>query len=243
MRERVFVRRGKKPILLVAPHGADDTNTVILAKHAAELLDCSAVINQGFERCDKVDTSKDLADCNRIDHVKEDVIFDEFLKPIISIRDAYRRKLTRGNPWAHLDLADALLICHIHGVGDAVHKEANERVMIVVGYGKGHTKDEISCQLWRKNLFIDLMRKYATDGDVFEGKGGGKYAGRSSNNVNQYFRKHESDAMVDSLQLEFPFSTRNTEEKAKLTGGMLAVVLNNMLKRRSYDKVPAPKFI
>lgn len=243
MRERVFVRRGKAPVLLVSPHGSDDSHTITLAKTAAEIIDCHAVINQGFERSDDVDVVKDKADCNRIDHVKQDVIFDEFLRPIVAVRDFHRRKLQKGDPWAPLDKKDALLVLHIHGVGNAIHKEANEQVACVLGYGLGHKKDSISCQPWRINLFIDMMRQLTNLGEVYEGAGGGKYAGRSTNNLNQYFRKHDPDDMVDSLQVEFPFSMRNTEEAAKNTAALLAVVVNRMLKHNHYSKTPPHKLI
>ena len=242
MRERVFVRRGKRTdLLLVAPHGASDNNTITLAKHAAYLLDCNAVINQGFEKNGVVDVDKDLADCNRIDHVKEPVIFDEFLKPLLGFTQQHVKKMM--NAPAPPSKGDSMLIVHIHGAGNLVHKIANEQVAVIVGYGLGSTKDCLSCQHWRKNLFVDSFRGLCHFGEVYEGKGGGKYAGRDSNNLNQYFRKHLNEPLVDSIQLEFPFSTRNSEDVSKSTAFLLASVLSKVMRVQKYDKSPYVKLI
>ena len=83
MKERVGIIIGKNPVILVAPHGADDTNTDIITERVAKKADCYAVINRGFERADFVDVIKDKADCNKIDHCKQEVVYEEFLKPII----------------------------------------------------------------------------------------------------------------------------------------------------------------
>lgn len=241
MRERVFVRRGKlhPQVLLVAPHGSDDKMTVTLAKHAAECLDCHAVINQGFDRSSSVDVVNDKADCNRIDHIKQDVVFDEFLKPVINVVAAYRRHAYYADP----NTIQPLLILHIHGAGNAVHKEANEPVACIVGCGLGNNKDSITCQPWRTNLFIESMRNYIKNGAIYTGKGGGKYAGRDSNNLNQYFVKHQFEPLVDSLQLEFPFSMRNSDDVANRTAEMLSYAVIMVLQSKSYHKITQHKFI
>lgn len=61
--------------------------------------------------------------------------------------------------------------------------------------------------------------------------------------MNQYFIKHELDRNVESLQLEFPYSTRKTESQTTLTAMMLGMVLNDMMKIKEYDKQPAMKLI
>lgn len=243
MRERVNVIRGTQPILLVAPHGPDDTNTDLIARLAANHIKGHAVINQGFERGDIVDVDNDIADCNRVDHCKESVVYDEFLKPIIKIRDQVAKKLVQPGWWESDDKGARLLVLYIHGAGDIVHREANEPVGVILGYGLGSNKDSLTCRSWRKNLFIDIWRNYSNDGDVFEGGGSGRYAGRSSNNMNQYFRKHDLDRQVESMQLEFPFSTRNTESQATVTAMLLGSVLSEMLKHETYTSTPKAKLI
>ena len=225
MKERVSIILGKKNVMLVAPHGADDTNTDIIAEQAAKELNCYAVINRGFERSELVDVNNDKANCNRIDHCKQDVVYEEFLKPIIKLKNKIVHK------WHKIS---ELNIFYIHGCGDIVHKRAGEEVAMVVGYGLGIKKDSLTCQLWRKNLFCDCFENVVKK-SVFEGKGGGKYAGRDTNNLNQYFRKHSNDAMVQSMQLEIPYKFRKNKEEASNMGTVLAFVISNYLKYNHYD--------
>jgi hypothetical protein len=243
MRERVNVIYGKQPVLVVAPHGSDDTNTAIIAEQVAVHIKGYAVINQGFERGDLVDVDNDIADCNRVDHCKSEVVFEEFLKPILKIKDQVTKKFQSPGWYDEEDSGKKLLIIYIHGAGDVVHREANEPVDVVVGYGLGSNKDSLTCRTWRKNLFVDLWRNFSDEGEVYEGSGTGRYAGRSSNNMNQYFRKHELNRAVESLQLEFPYSMRKTESKATLTAVLLGLVLNDLLKASSYEKTPQTKLI
>lgn len=227
---RVNVIIGKRPILLVAPHGPDDTNTALIAEMAAAYAKTHAVVNHGFDRGEHVDVDKDIADCNRVDHCLSEIVCDEFLKPILKIKN----NVTKNSN---------LLIVYIHGAGDIVHTEANERIDVIVGYGLGNNKDSLTCNAWKKNLFVDKWRGYSNEGEVYEGSGAGRYAGRSSNNMNQYFRKHELNRQVQSLQLEFPFSMRNTKDRAMQTSTLLSLVLIEMMNYESYDQEPKTKLI
>ena len=112
-----------------------------------------------------------------------------------------------------------------------------------MGFGLGNKKDSFTCEIWRKNLFIDSYRKFNFNGEVYEGKKGGKYSGRDSNNMNQYFKKHELDILVDSLQLEFPFSVRSNDADATTTGLKLASAIDNYMKHKSYSKSHVQKLI
>lgn len=257
MKERVSLRIGRSPIILVAPHGCDDNNTDIVAEQAAATLDCYAVINRGFDRSEIVDVNNDKANCNRCDHVKEDVVYEEFLKPIIRFKDQILKRINNesnlgmgtgwpsGTGWMLPDVnSPKCLIFYIHGAGDRVHSTANEQVTAIVGYGLGTKKDSITCELWRKNLLVDLYRQYSNDGDIFEARGGSRYAGRSANNLNQYFRKHDLIPWVDCMQLEFPYSHRKTKSRAQLCGTMLSIVLQDFLNYdQGYPNEPPPKFI
>lgn len=248
MKERVSLVIGKNPIILVAPHGCDDNNTDIVVERAATILNCYAVINRGFDRSDDVDVNNDKANCNRCDHVKEDVVYEEFLKPIIKFKDQILKKVggsSKGWGWNLPELnSPKCVIFYIHGAGDKVHSTANEQVAAIVGYGLGTKKDSLTCELWRKNLLVDLYRKYSNDGDIFEAKGGSRYAGRSTNNMNQYFRKHDLIPWVDCMQLEFPYSHRKTGSRAVLCSTMLAMVLEDFLSYdQGYTYEPLPKFI
>jgi hypothetical protein len=249
MKERVSLIVGKLPIILVAPHGSDDTNTDILTEMVAKKTNSYAVINRGFERADIVDVNKDKADCNRINHCKEDVVYEEFLKPIIKFKNQIiGRSLfinkSRSAPFSgKYAVPDPVTLFFIHGCGDVVHKEAGERVSLIIGYGRGTKKDSFSCDLWRKNLFIDFYRHFNKDEEVFEGRGGGRYAGRDSNNLNQYFRKHDLDWNIHSMQLEFPFSSRNCLENLTATAEVLTDTIKKYQTFEDYKIEPVSKFI
>lgn len=244
MNERVSVIKGKIPVILVCPHGHDDTNTAIITETAANILKCHAVINHGFEKSDFVDVTKDLANCNRVDHAKQPVVFEEFLRPIIKTKDKlwqkwYKTPIDRLNPVEH-----CCTIFYIHGCGDHIHKDAGFEVSMVIGCGIGEKKHSMTCTEWRINCFIECFTKTAFgNGKICVGQGGSSYAGRDSNNMNQYFRKHATDPNVDSLQLEFPFSSRKTKTLAALTGATLGASIGELLKYARFDKKPAVNFI
>lgn len=243
--ERVSCIQGKKPIILICPHGCDDTNTADIARETAAILNCYAVINQGFERADIVDVDKDKADCNRVDHVKEAVVYEEFLKPIYKFQTKIANKSNKMTSFSWD--GDPVHIFHIHGCGNHVHKEAGENVEVIIGYGLGSKKDNLSCDEWRKNLLVDLYRTKTQGnpfcGEIYEGKGGGRYAGRDSNNMNQYFRKHYNFENVHSMQLEFPFSKRDIPYSVMNTSKLLASVLTDYVAFTSYHGNPQNYFI
>lgn len=224
--ERVTIIRGKQPVLLVCPHGADDDFTGAVTQSCAEMLDCYAVINNGFERAEKVDVLKDKANCNRIDHITEDdVLKEEYFDHIISFKDQILKK----NSYA--------LVFHIHGFGDQVDKAVGTNIDIIIGWGEGEKFNSYSCAKWRRNCLIHhAAQKF--DGLIAVGKGGGKYAARHVNNVNQLFKKHavHADKRVDSMQLEIARRLRVDESGARWTGLNLATVILELVESNGYDK-------
>ena len=58
--ERVQTIEGDYPVLLVAPHGADDANTDVIAEEVAEKFGAYAVINKGWKKSSSVDCWRDL---------------------------------------------------------------------------------------------------------------------------------------------------------------------------------------
>jgi hypothetical protein len=247
MRERVSTIQGRQPVILVCPHGADDSNTAVIAELAAKQLNCYAVINRGFERADEVDVDNDKANCNRIDHAKAEVVFEEFLKPV----QRFQQKISAGKGarftpsnlgvYGNWYANEPCHVFHIHGCGNHVHAETGDTVDVIVGYGLGTKVNSLSCDEWRKSLFVSLWEACAT-GEVYVGRGG-KYAGRDANNMNQYYRKHMPNPSVQSMQLEFPFSMRSTEAQAATTAMMLALVLDSYIKVDDYAGDNGNKFI
>ena len=228
---RVDVINGKKPIILVAPHGSDDISTALITETVAQKLDANAVINYGFERGETPDPDNDIADCNRIDHCQSPVVYEEFLKPLVKIKQNIDASLKNFEQRA--------LVLFIHGCGDIVHKETGENVGVIVGYGLGGKKDSITCRDWRKNAFVDIWRMHCKGHEIYEGSGSGRYAGRSSNNMNQYFKRYDHfDA--DSLQLEFPLSFRSHPH---LASHLIAITIEDMYSYLKYTRIPTKKLI
>lgn len=225
MGERVSVIKGQLPIILVCPHGCDDDNTAELTEKCAQMLNAYAVINRGFERADNVDVLNDKADCNRVDHCIDDVVYEEYLHYILK----YRKEIqSRGK--------DRVYVYHIHGFGNQVKSSDGKGVDVILGYGLGgNVKDSLTCRSSRVNHFANLYRQNENSpsmtGRVAVGKGGGKYAARASNNMNQYFRAHDNDLYVESMQVEIAQRIRAKE------WADMAVVLSMILEDISVDKV------
>ncbi len=210
--ERVSTIIGNVPVILVAPHGPDDTLTATITEGAAKSTGAYAVINRGFERSKIVNTVKDKADCNKISHCNDPVVYDEFLKPILGFVNRIQQVPTNKS-------VPNVYIFYIHGCSDAVHavakQTASKEVSVILGYGLGIKKDSLTMDSWLRCCFAEAYRnaiKQFHQGpptDVFDGQAGGSYTGRDSDNLNQYYRKHDPNPDVQTLQLEIPFKHRN----------------------------------
>lgn len=222
--ERVTVINGKRPILLFAPHGfnGDDENTGLITKHIADILNCYAVINNGWERSENVDSAKDKADCNNVEHCHQDVVKDEILDPLLRCY----HKIKRVHPTA--------FIFNIHGMSNKHRKIAeNDKLDIVVGYGAGNP-NSYTCDLWRKNCFIYLLHKAGLT--VYEGKKGGSMSGWARNNMNQLFRKWYPAANAQSMQLEIIYELRQDKDMALLCAEYLAAAMLDLISSVEFTK-------
>lgn len=220
--ERVSIISGKRPILIVSPHGYknDDENTSVVAEAIANLLDCYGVVNRGWERADDVDVFNDKADCNNVTHCHEDVVKDEFLDPILR----FRSRILKTHPRVHMFM--------IHGMSDRHREKVNDpNLDVVIGYGAG-SPDSHTCDLWRKDLFITLLENNGMT--VYEGKKGGQMSGWARNNMNQLFRKWYTDPAVQSMQIEITHELRADNDIAQLTAEYMAVAMKDMLGRTGY---------
>ena len=222
--ERVSIKKGKSPIIVIAPHGCDcdDQNTALIAETIANRSNAYAVINRGFERNDAVDVMKDKADCNNVSHCHEDVVKEEFLDPIIKFKTQI------------LQTHDVAYVYWIHGMGNKHRKIAkNPNLDIVIGYGAG-SPSSYSCDLWRKNAFIDMLRSCGII--AYQGDKGSSMSGWSKNNMNQLFRKWYPDNQVQSMQLEIIQDLRKDEDSAMLIAEYLAMQMQDMLTVDSFTK-------
>lgn len=194
--ERVSVVEGDKPLLLVAPHGFDDDNTGEITKRIAEEINCYAVINNTWTKGDKVDWSKDIADCNNVYHCQEDVVKEEFFDPFIR----YAMTIVQENQQCDIII--------VHGMGNHVRTKTKDTIDGILGYGNNQNPS-YSCDLWRKNGFLYLAQDYHLK--LYEGAPSGTYSGFAKKNLNQYWRKWDYDDDVHSMQLELVYEMRKND--------------------------------
>lgn len=240
MLERVSCIIGKKPVILVCPYSLNKTNSDIITEHVAKSINCFAVINRGFHKSKILDIDNNFADCNNVDHIKQPVIYEEYLLPIIKYTDKAQKIISKINHKKWYDLFKSpIYIFHIHSCEDNTDENIQEDIGAVLGYGLGRTVNSLSCELWQKNLFVSLWRKNSSNGDIFEGIN----VGRNSNEMNQYFIKHNKKDFVNSMQIEFPLSKTNNSLNSITTANTLAAVINEFLSYDDYDIKPKTKFI
>jgi len=221
--ERVSIIEGRKPIIVVAPHGYDndDERTALIAEAIANTLGCYAVINRGWERADKVDIFNDKADCNNAQHTHEDVVKEEFLDPIIRFRNRIRKQ----HSVVHLYMIHGMSNKHRTLCGDS-------KLDMVIGFGAG-SPDSFTCDTWRKDAFIHLLGESGLT--VYEGKKGGAMSGWSRQNMNQLFRKWYSDPTVQAMQIEIINELRADNDIAQLTAEYLASAMDDMLGKSRFN--------
>lgn len=222
---RVSVRRGRNNIIFVAPHAPDDQFTGDMTKHIAELTDSYMVINNGFKRARVPDSTQDLGDCNRIDHlVNEPVLNAEFLSPLLR----YKKIITNQD--------EPCFIFYIHGFNKNIIEKHGSNIDLIIGYGRGST-NSFTCEKWRKDILQanlekrddwaeeatihvpgfgsfknDLDRKW----EIYIAQKGSMFAARNLNNLCQYFAplsKNYSPS-VHALQLEFAPHLRKNQKVA-----------------------------
>lgn len=210
--ERTIVVEGQAPVLLVAPHGPDDTNTDYIAEKAAEEFGAFAVINKGWKRSQIVDCFNDLANCNDIRHLQQDVVREEFLDPILRSVAKIKKKYE-----------EKVFMLILHGCNDNVRNFINDQNLdMIIGFGEG-SPPSYSCNIRLKNAFVHYLEQERFG--VYEGKSRGTYTGRSKNNLNQFFRKWHKDNNVNSLQLEMTKDLRFPKSNANSTiAGLLSAI-------------------
>lgn len=200
---RVRKAIGKENILLIAPHGfeEDDEYTAIMVDRMAEKLDASYVINFGWKRDDTLNVDVGFANCNDIRHCKDPAVSD-FLDPVTEFIEH------------HVKTFGAAQILFIHGMSDVIRNQAAD-IDIVLGYGEG-AKPRYTCDLWRKNLFCDMLVDHGLV--TYEGKPGGKFSAHSKYNLTQAVcgkNRH-------GIQIEIVAHRRRSEKVALETADLIA---------------------
>lgn len=213
--ERVSAWEGDSPIMVVAPHGADDDNTDYITERIAQELQCYAVINRGWERAMDVDYWNDKANCNDVRHIHEDVVKEEFLDPILR----FSNRILKDYGFCHIFI--------IHGVGNYVRQTANDpKLDLIIGYGAGGATTH-SCDLHYKDAFIYACGQHGFG--AYEGAAGGAFAGRAKNNLNQLFRRWYPNERVQSLQIEIVREFREDKEIGEIAALELASCMDDLI--------------
>ena len=181
----IKIINGNTGILLIAPHGRAkrpryDINTDKLTYRIAERLKCAAIVNDIFKRTD--------IDFN-------DIVEASFHKTFIP---AIRKVV---------DAPDRTLVIWVHGIGDDNLKtEIDEmclkkNVQCLIGYGQPYKPTAM------KETIEDLIRRFKANSIIAHpARAGSNYGGKSSQNMNQWFRlKGYRLTDVQSVQLEFGY--------------------------------------
>jgi len=220
--ERVSIVHGRAPVVLVAPHGFDDTYTDIFTEHAAIAANCNAVINHGWERSKVVDVLNDKANCNNIQHVCHNVVKDEFYDPIWKMIGRLRSKHKK------------IYVFHIHGCGNNVRNQTGHNLNVIIGYGKGEPgKSRPTCDTKTVNIFSYILdsKSYLTA----QAESGSKFAGWDRENLLQLWRGHSD---VCAMQLEFVTAVRKSKLDAKFNGNHFGDLIKLFLTDIKTIQVP-----
>jgi len=224
--ERVRIHEGDTPVLLIAPHGPDDKNTDYIVESVAKEFGAFAVINKGWRKSSEVDFMRDFANCNDVRHLHSDVVKEEMLHPILRFTSRINKKY-----------GEKALVLIIHGCSDSVRQKADDEYLdIIVGNGAG-SPPSYSCRKRLKNAFVYHLINEGFG--VYQGKSGGKYSGRSKNNLNQLFSVWYPQYEANSLQLELVKELRSEEELLQITiDGLVSAIDAVMLFDDTTDLDP-----
>jgi len=221
---RVSIYEGDTPILITAPHAPDDEGTGVIAEVLIKNLDCCGVINRGWKSNKTFNYDNEEANCNDISQIHKNVIKDEFLRPML----IYQKRLRSRHPIVYMFT--------IHGISPKVRREANDPLLdVIIGFGAGNPP-AYTCQFWRKNLLIEILRKSSLT--VYEGKPRSKYAARHKNNLAQLFNLGcwYPDNGTHSMQIEIIEDLRVGKDSAEITGIFLADAFKALLKHTSWSE-------
>jgi hypothetical protein len=206
MKQRVSIVEGKQPFIIVAPYGADDSNTdtlvhVLAKKH----LNCYGVINWGWERSTKVNWLQDKADCGNIQHCHQDVVFDEFLNPLLR----FKKRIIEQN--------HNVFILILTG---QVKNSLPPNIDGILGYGQG---ESYSCEEWKARIFGFIASEEGVK--IYGARPATALSGHTSKSLNQLFTKWYPDNRVESLILDISSDFLKDNNDIKILSEFLAKII------------------
>lgn len=226
--ERVSLVYGENPLLVVVPHGADHENLARAGEMLAHDLGGFAVINRGWRGSKIVDHSADLANCNDVRHLREDVVREEFLNPVLRMAARIKRKYS-----------DRILMLVLVPCDEEAKASADgEMLDIVVGYGAGNPPS-FSCDTRTKSALIHFMQEEGFG--VYEGAAGGRYSGKAKNSLNQLFVRWHPDDCVDSIQLAVVEDMLSDDPMIAMTVEGLVSAIDSLRSLEDDQETPVPE--
>jgi hypothetical protein len=225
MAERVSLIHGNEPIIIVAPHACNEPYMNIIAEEMAKRSNAYALINNGFKVADDVDVMRDLADCNRIEHIREDVVREEFLDPLLATKRALARKHAR------------IIVLSLYGLDSQVEQRSGHNIDVVLGYGQAVVNNSYTCPLWMIDMFINEWESHGwTSSSVYCGKPGGSLSARSIHHLPQLFQKTYPDNHVQVMQILISERFRHDRGGAAFCGVVLANVIEEIAQVDFYSE-------
>lgn len=215
---RVILQRGRKPIIIVAPH-EDDFNTDIIADVIASELQAYCIINKEWQRVKNAIPCESRANLNSIEHCNLEPCRKEFLHPLMLFKDECIKKFNRTH------------VFYIHGMAN---RKNAEKVDIVLGFGQG-LPPSYTCHLDYKNALTVRLGEERLN--VYQAKPDGRFAARKPDNLTQLWRAHYWDQRVSSMQMEIVNSLRSDPKDAVNT----ALRITRSLDRLLHSKTMFPR--
>lgn len=226
--ERVSIIEGDTSVLLVVPYGANEQNVARMGEILAHDIGAYAVINRGWKRSPSVDHARDMADCNDLRHLYEDVVREEFLNPIL--RTVVRMKNR---------FDDHVLVLILIEVDRDTRAGTDDEILdIVLGCGAGHPPAH-SCSRRTKNSLMYFLQSEGFG--VYEGGAGSKYSGKAKKNLNQFFVRWQPDDRVESMQVAMTGDLIEDEGMIRMTTEGLMSAIELFRAMDDEDETPAPE--
>jgi hypothetical protein len=219
--ERISIKTGKNPIILISPH-SENPNIGLIARSVAEITDSYYITNNGWECSKIVDQQKDKANCNNSYHCHENVVKDEFLNPLVS----FKNKILK-------DHKNAFIFYLLDAENSVIQECGDPSIGYIIGYGAGDPYSA-SCFRWVRNCFIYTLSA-SENCHIYEGKTGSKHAGWEKDDMNQLFTKWYPEDHVQSMQIKIVKDLTDTTQKATITAEILAICANKLLQTTNFN--------
>jgi hypothetical protein len=210
--QRVSKIKGEIPVLLVSPH-YEEENINFITELIAKEMSAFAVINRGWKKNKIFNYSKDLANCNNTSHIKNEVINEEFLEPIL-----------RFISYIKNNIDDKILFLNIHGCSNEIRKKTKAHDLdILLSYGGVYS---YCCELRIKDAFAYFLENDSLS--VYEGKDK-VYSAQFRDHLSQIFRNYYPDKNINSIQIKIIEELRSDLEISEIFAQSLIGAIDDLL--------------